>query len=45
MISVQYSKTSEGKVVLMGETLDNPGIVISKTFNSFDEAVEYADNH
>lgn len=45
MVAVQYSKTSDGKILLMGETLDAPGVMVVKTFNTFDEAVEYADNN
>jgi hypothetical protein len=45
MIAVQYSKTSDGKVLLMGEKLDEPGVMVVKKFNTFNEAVEYADNN
>lgn len=45
MVAVQYSKTSDGSILLMGETLDNPGVVISKKFNTLDLAIEYADNN
>lgn len=43
MIAVQYSKLSTGKILLMGEYADEPGVLISKQFNTFDEAVAYAD--
>ncbi len=45
MVAVQYSRTSDGKVLLMGENLDTPGVVLVKTFDTFNEAVEYADNN
>ena len=45
MTSVQYSQTSDGKILLMGETLENPGVIVAKTFDTFNEAVEYADNN
>lgn len=45
MVSVQYSKTSDGKVLLMGETLDAPGVMVAKTFDTLDQAIEYADNN
>lgn len=45
MKKVQYSKTSDDKILLMGEELDAPGIMLVKIFNTFDEALEYADNN
>ena len=45
MTSVQYSKTSDGKILLMGETLETPGVMVVKTFDTFNEALEYADNN
>lgn len=45
MLAVQYSRISDGKILLMGGTLENPGVVVAKTFDTFDEAVEYADNN
>ena len=45
MIAVQYSKTSSGKIVLMGEKLDAPGVMIVKTFDTLDQAIDYADNN
>ena len=45
MVAVQYSRTSDGKILLMCETLDNPGVIVAKTFDTFNEALEYADNN
>ena len=45
MTSVQYSRTSDGKIILMGETLDAPGVMVVKSFDTLDEAIEYADNN
>ena len=45
MTSVQYSKTSDGKIILMGETADAPGVMVVKTFDTLDQAIEYADNN
>ena len=45
MTSVQYSKTSDGKIILMGETSDGPGVMVVKTFDTLDQAIEYADNN
>ena len=45
MTSVQYSKTSDGKILLMGEKTDALGVIVVKTFNTFDEAIEYANNN
>lgn len=45
MTAVQYSKTSDGKILLMGETTDAPGVMVVKTFGTIAQAIEYADNN
>ena len=45
-IRVGYQfKTSDGKIVLMGEKLDAPGAIIVKMFDTLDDAINYADNN
>lgn len=44
MIAVNYTKLSNGKILLQGENKDTLEIIV-KEFDTFDEAVEYADNN